>query len=46
MKGYCKKCNKEIDETEQKKGICFECRFEIPEWMIMHDGITTRRTLK
>ena len=26
MKGFCKKCKKEIDETEQREGVCITCK--------------------
>ena len=45
MKGYCKNCGKEIDETEQIDGICKDCwlKSHTVEWDYKHDGIITRR---
>ena len=44
MKGYCSKCGKLVDETEQLRGVCFGCQEEFPpKWMIKHDGVITRR---
>ena len=48
MKGYCGKCYKVIDETEQLRGICLDCRTEKDRkvqytFEIKHDGVITRR---
>ena len=46
MKGYCSKCFKVIDETEQLRGVCLDCRTESDrkvQYSFKHDGIITRR---
>ena len=40
MKGYCSKCFKLVDETEQLRGVCRECR---EKYKVSHDGLITKR---
>ena len=45
MKGYCVVCFEVIDETEQLRGVCNECREKYPV-DIFHDGIITTRRVR
>lgn len=45
MKGYCKKCGRLIDETEQTPKGCVYCDAFETYYEIKHDGVITRRKL-